>query len=152
MPTLNQYITKCRKKKINKDSTTALKGCPQKSAIVIKVYTTSPKKPNSAVRKVAKVRLSTKRQVIVGIPGIGHSLKVNAPVIIRGGRMNDVPGVRYKPIKGLGGFSWIERIERKQRRSKFGVKTIDEEYYKLVPTGPRSKYGKPWVATLVTWL
>lgn len=88
----------------------------------------------------------------MGIPGIGHSLKVNAPVIIRGGRMNDVPGVRYKPIKGLGGFSWIERIERKQRRSKFGVKTIDEEYYKLVPTGPRSKYGKPWVATLVTWL
>jgi len=140
LPTLNQLVSlKCRRKKLRKDSTKALAGCPQKSAILIRAYTTSPKKPNSAVRKVAKVRLSTKRQVIIGIPGQGHSLKANAPLLIRGGRLNDVPGVRYKPIKGIAGFSWAERIERQRRRSKYGTPTWDSKLWVLKKTGPKTK-------------
>jgi len=140
VPTLNQLVRlKCRKKKLNKDHTKALAGCPQKSAIVIKIYTTSPKKPNSAIRKVAKVRLSTRRQVIIGIPGQGHSLKANAPLLIRGGRMNDVPGVKYKPIKGVAGFAWAERIERKRRRSKYGTPSWDSDVWVLKRTGPTTK-------------
>jgi len=139
MPTINQLILMCRMKKIRKDSTKALAGCPQKSAIVVKIYTTSPKKPNSAVRKVAKVRLSTRRQVIVGIPGEGHTLKANAPLLIRGGRMNDVPGVRYKPIRGIGGFSWVERIERRRRRSKYGTPSFRGPMWVLKPSGPKAK-------------
>jgi len=140
VPTLNQLVYfNCRRKKKKKDSTKALAGCPQKSAILIRAYTTSPKKPNSAVRKVAKVRLSTKRLIIVGIPGQGNSLKANAPLLIRGGRLNDVPGVRYKPIKGVAGFSWAERIERHRRRSKFGTPNWDSDMFVLKKTGPKTK-------------
>lgn len=141
MPTFNQLVyLKCRRKKLRKDSTKALVGCPHKSAILIRAYTTSPKKPNSAVRKVAKVRLSTKRQVIVGIPGNGNSLKANAPLLIRGGRFNDVPGVRYKPIKGVAGFAWAERMERQRRRSKFGTPNWRASgLWVLKKTGPKTK-------------
>lgn len=121
MPTINQLHNKCRRKKLRKDQTKALMGCPQKSGICVKVYTTSPKKPNSAVRKVAKVRLSTGRSVIVGIPGQGHELRTNSKVLIRGGRVNDVPGVRYKMIRGKYSFDIFENFIRKNRRSKYGI-------------------------------
>ena len=143
MPTINQLSNlKCRRKKLRKDHTKALAGCPQKAAVIIKIYTTSPKKPNSAVRKVAKVRLSTRRQVIVGIPGLGHSLKPNTPVLIRGGRMNDVPGVKYKPIKGLKGFTWHERIDRQQRRSKFGKPKSKDLYIPVDASTAKDKLKK----------
>lgn len=140
MPTINQLVVlKCRRKKLRKDSTKALAGCPQKSAILIKPYHTSPKKPNSAIRKVGKVRLSTGRQVIIGIPGQGHALKPNAPLLIRGGRSNDVPGVKYKPIKGVLGFAWAERFERVRRRSKYATPSWKEEFWVLRRTGPTTK-------------
>jgi len=140
VPTLNQLvISKCRRKKLRKDHTKALVGCPQKSGFVVKYYYTSPKKPNSAIRKVAKVRLCTRRQIIVGVPGLGSLLKANTPVLIRGGRFNDVPGVKYKPIKGVLGFHWAERIERHNRRSKFGAPTLDKKFTFLKRSGPTTK-------------
>jgi len=140
-PTLNQlYIKfKGRKKKHHKDQTKALAGAPHRFGVVIKVYTTSPKKPNSAVRKVAKVRLSTKRKVIVGIPGQGHSVKVNTPVMIRGGRMNDVPGVRYKIMKGKLGVSKLENFVRVKRRSKYNLKKEDIPQIRLMLERERNK-------------
>lgn len=101
-----------------------LNKCPQKKGICLKVYTTSPKKPNSALRKVAKVRITSnklKPQVIAGIPGLGHDLQDYSIVLIRGGRVNDVPGVRYKIIRGKYDFISSEVIIRRARRSKFGV-------------------------------
>ena len=125
MPTLTQ-LTKPnsnRKRKLKKDQTKALAGAPHRFGIVIKAYTTTPKKPNSAIRKVAKIKLSTGRRVIVGIPGQGHNLRVNTPVMIRGGRLNDVPGVRYKVIRGKLGVHTDETFVRKQRRSKYNLKS-----------------------------
>lgn len=124
MPTLNQLssIKGYRKIKKKKDQTKALAGAPHRFGVAIKVYTTSPKKPNSAVRKVAKIRLSTGRRVIVGIPGQGHNVKVNTPVMIRGGRLNDVPGVRYKIIRGKLGVNIQETFIRMQKRSKYNLK------------------------------
>lgn len=124
MPTLNQLtsIKGYRKVKKKKDQTKALAGAPHRFGVAIKVYTTSPKKPNSAVRKVAKIRLSTGRRVIVGIPGQGHNVKVNTPVMIRGGRLNDVPGVRYKIIRGKLGVNIQETFIRMQKRSKYNLK------------------------------
>jgi small subunit ribosomal protein S12 len=123
MPTLNQLVSlkKNRKIKKKKDQTKALAGAPHRFGVAIKVYTTSPKKPNSAVRKVAKVRLSTGRKVIVGIPGQGHNVKINTPVMIRGGRVNDVPGVRYKIMRGKLGVNLTETFTRMQRRSKYNL-------------------------------
>jgi len=131
MPTLSQLSIKFkgRKRKLHKDQTKALAGSPHRFGVAIKVYTTSPKKPNSAVRKVAKVKLSTGRKVIVGIPGQGHNVKVNTPVMIRGGRMNDVPGVRYKIIRGKLGVSTLENFKRVRRRSKFNLKKDDTMNY-----------------------
>jgi len=131
MPTLNQLSQKIkgRKKKHHKDRTKALENAPQKRGVAIKVYTTSPKKPNSAVRKVAKVKLCTGRKVIVGIPGQGHNVKVNTPVMIRGGRMNDVPGVKYKIIRGKLGVSTTEKITRVRRRSKYNLKRNQLDNY-----------------------
>ena len=131
MPTLTQLVNKKnnRKRKIKKDQTKALKGAPHRFGVAIKVYTTSPKKPNSAVRKVAKVKLSTGRKVIVGIPGQGHNVKVNTPVMIRGGRLNDVPGVRYKIIRGKLGVNLIEDFQRKQKRSKYNLPKNKKLHY-----------------------
>jgi len=131
MPTLTQLVIKykCRKRKHHKDQTKALAGAPQRYGVAIKVYTTSPKKPNSAVRKVAKVKLSTGRKVIVGIPGQGHDVKINTPVAIRGGRMNDVPGVRYKIMRGRRGVTNQEIIKRVRARSKYNLKKEDVKNY-----------------------
>lgn len=131
MPTLNQLtsLKNYRKIKIKKDQTKALAGAPHRFGVAIKVYTTSPKKPNSAVRKVAKIRLSTGRKVIVGIPGQGHNVKVNTPVMIRGGRVNDVPGVRYKIIRGKLGVNILENFKRSQKRSKYNLPRDNKLHY-----------------------
>ena len=110
-----------RDKKLIKDQTKALKGCPQKKGFCTKILILKPKKPNSAERKIAKVKLSTKRIVFVGIPGQGHNLQQYSNVLVRGGRVNDVPGVRYKMIKGKYDFVWAENFKRQRRRSKFGA-------------------------------
>jgi small subunit ribosomal protein S12 len=131
MPTLNQLtsLKKYRKTKKKKDQTKALAGSPHRFGVAIKVYTTSPKKPNSAVRKVAKIRLSTGRKVIVGIPGQGHNVKINTPVMIRGGRVNDVPGVRYKIIRGKLGVNILENFKRSQKRSKYNLPRDNKLHY-----------------------
>lgn len=131
MPTLTQLVQNKnnRKRKQKKDQTKALKGAPHRFGVAIKVYTTTPKKPNSAVRKVAKVKLSTGRKVIVGIPGQGHNVKINTPVMIRGGRVNDVPGVRYKIIRGKLGVNLIEDFQRKQKRSKYNLPRDNKLHY-----------------------
>lgn len=131
MPTLNQLTKKKSQRivKIKKNQTKALAGAPHRFGIAIKVYTTNPKKPNSAIRKVAKVKLSTGRKVIVGIPGQGHNVKINTPVMIRGGRLNDVPGVRYKIIRGKLGVNLLENFERKQKRSKYNLPKDNKLHY-----------------------
>jgi small subunit ribosomal protein S12 len=131
MPTLNQLVSlkKNRKVKKKKDQTKALAGAPHRFGVALKVYTTSPKKPNSAIRKVAKVRLSTGRKVIVGIPGQGHNVKINTPVMIRGGRLNDVPGVRYKIMRGKRGVVATETFTRMQRRSKYNLPRDSKLHY-----------------------
>jgi small subunit ribosomal protein S12 len=99
-----------------------LKKCPQKKGICTKVYTTSPKKPNSAVRKVTKIFITShKISTIVGIPGQGHKLQEFSVVLIKGGRVNDVPGVKFKAIRGKYDFNWAETFFRKKRRSKYGI-------------------------------
>jgi small subunit ribosomal protein S12 len=109
------------KKKIFIYSKILLK-CPQKKGICSKVYTTSPKKPNSAVRKIAKIQIkSTGLFTIVGIPGQGHKLQEFSTILIRGGRVNDVPGVRFKAIRGKYDFNWAEDFFRSKRRSKYGI-------------------------------
>jgi small subunit ribosomal protein S12 len=120
MATINQ--SKNRNKKLKHRHSKALKMSPQKKAVCIKVYTTKPKKPNSAIRKIAKVRLSNKRKVIVYIPGQGHNLQQHSVVMVRGGRVPDLPGVQYHIIRGRYDFTSAERFERKARRSKFSVK------------------------------
>jgi small subunit ribosomal protein S12 len=120
MISLINLVLKGRKKKKKSGKLAALAGSPQRKGICIKVYTTSPKKPNSAVRKVAKVRLSSGYNIIAAIPGIGHKLIQYSNVLIRGGRLPDVPGVRYKMIRGIYDFSAFEDYNRYQRRSKFG--------------------------------
>lgn len=121
MSTLNQLIKKnCRKRKIKKTKTPALKGNPQLKGICLKVFIRNPKKPNSANRRVAKVRLSTKTQVDIYIPGIGHNLQEYSVVLIRGGRVKDLPGVKYKAIRGKYDLSGVR--ERKSSRSKYGTK------------------------------
>lgn len=126
MVTRNQLLKGMRTRKHRKANrrctVPALEGNCFKKGICIRVYTVSPRKPNSGVRKVAKVLLNTRRRVIVGIPGSGHMLQVHNHVVIRGGRFNDVPGIRYKMVRGLGDFYGLESIVRNQKRSKYGVK------------------------------
>lgn len=122
MPTINQLIRGCRKKKIFKSKTPALRKSPQLKGICLKVYTTTPKKPNSALRKVAKVKLSNGNVIISYIPGEGHSLQEHSNVLVRGGRVKDLPGVRYHLIRGALDFSGVK--DRKSSRSKYGVKLI----------------------------
>ncbi|MFH0921129.1 MAG: 30S ribosomal protein S12 [Fibrobacterota bacterium] len=120
MPTINQLIRKGRIQAVKKTSAPALKGNPQKRGICTRVYTTTPKKPNSALRKVARVRLTNKMEVNCYIPGEGHNLQEHSIVLIRGGRVKDVPGVRYHIIRGALDTSGVEG--RKVSRSKYGVK------------------------------
>lgn len=120
MPTINQLIRKERKKLVKKTSTPALKGAPQKRGVCTRVYTTTPKKPNSALRKVARVRLTNGIEVTAYIPGIGHNLQEHSIVLVRGGRVKDLPGVRYKIIRAVLDAAGVR--DRKKARSKYGVR------------------------------
>ena len=120
MPTINQLVRKGRKKQVDKASAPALKACPQKRGVCVRVYTSTPKKPNSALRKVARVRLSNGMEVTSYIPGEGHNLQEHSVVLIRGGRVKDLPGVRYHVVRGTMDASGVE--ERRQGRSKYGAK------------------------------
>ncbi|MBI5048193.1 MAG: 30S ribosomal protein S12 [Deltaproteobacteria bacterium] len=120
MPTINQLVKKGRKEVKRKTTAPALKGCPQKRGVCIRVYTTTPKKPNSALRKVARVRLTNAMEVTSYIPGIGHNLQEHSVVLIRGGRVKDLPGVRYHIIRGTMDTVGVQN--RKQGRSKYGAK------------------------------
>jgi len=120
LPTINQLIRKGRKGQRYKSKAPALMGSPQKRGVCTRVYTTTPKKPNSALRKIARVRLSNKTEVTCYIPGEGHNLQEHSIVLIRGGRVKDVPGVRYHIIRGTLDTSGVEG--RKQSRSLYGVK------------------------------
>jgi small subunit ribosomal protein S12 len=120
MPTINQLIRKGRKRQQKKSNTPALKGAPQKRGVCTRVYTSTPKKPNSALRKVARVRLTTGIEVTAYIPGIGHNLQEHSVVLVRGGRVKDLPGVRYHIVRGTLDTLGVE--DRKQGRSKYGAK------------------------------
>ncbi len=120
MSTINQLVRKSRVRKIFKNNVPALAGCPQKRGVCIKVYTTTPKKPNSALRKVCRVRLTNNLEVTAYIPGEGHNLQEHSVVLIRGGRVKDLPGVRYHVIRGTLDCSGVKG--RKTSRSKYGVK------------------------------
>jgi small subunit ribosomal protein S12 len=120
MPTINQLIRIGRKRKKSKSNTPALKGAPQKRGVCTRVYTSTPKKPNSALRKVARVRLTTGMEVTAYIPGVGHNLQEHSVVLVRGGRVKDLPGVRYHIVRGTLDTLGVE--DRKQGRSKYGTK------------------------------
>ncbi len=120
MPTINQLVRKGRKKVQKKSSTPALQSCPQKRGVCVRVYTTTPKKPNSALRKIARVRLTNGIEVTSYIPGIGHNLQEHSVVLIRGGRVKDLPGVRYHIIRGT--LDALGVADRRQGRSKYGAK------------------------------
>jgi small subunit ribosomal protein S12 len=120
MPTINQLVRKGRKRVKKKTNTPALKGAPQKRGVCTRVYTSTPKKPNSALRKVARVRLTTGVEVTAYIPGIGHNLQEHSVVLVRGGRVKDLPGVRYHIVRGTLDTLGVE--DRRQGRSKYGAK------------------------------
>lgn len=120
MPTINQLVRKGRKRMGKKIVTPALQGAPQRRGVCTRVYTSTPKKPNSALRKVARVRLTSGMEVTAYIPGIGHNLQEHSIVLIRGGRVKDLPGVRYKIVRAALDTAGV--IDRKQARSKYGVK------------------------------
>ena len=120
MPTVNQLVRKGRKREIKKGTAPALRGCPQKRGVCTRVYTTTPKKPNSALRKVARVRLTNNIEVTAYIPGEGHNLQEHSIVLIRGGRVKDLPGVRYHIFRGALDASGVDG--RKKSRSKYGAK------------------------------
>ena len=120
MPTINQLVRKSREKVSKRNKVPALKSCPQKRGVCLRVYTTTPKKPNSALRKVARVKLTNGQEVTAYIPGEGHNLQEHSVVLIRGGRVKDLPGVRYHIIRGTFDTQGLEK--RRQRRSKYGAK------------------------------
>ena len=120
MPTINQLVNKGRKTPITKSKSPALSSCPQRRGVCTRVYTVTPKKPNSAIRKVAKVRLTTGFEVISYIPGEGHNLQEHSVVLVRGGRVKDLPGVRYHIVRGALDTAGVN--DRKQGRSKYGAK------------------------------
>lgn len=120
MPTINQLIANEREPAIQKSKSPALASCPQRRGVCTRVYTTTPKKPNSAIRKVAKVRLTTGIEVISYIPGEGHNLQEHSVVLVRGGRVKDLPGVRYHIVRGALDTSGVDK--RRQSRSKYGAK------------------------------
>ncbi|EFH11804.1 30S ribosomal protein S12 [Pseudoroseomonas cervicalis] len=120
MPTINQLIANGREPKPSRNKVPALQGCPQKRGVCTRVYTTTPKKPNSALRKVAKVRLVNGMEVVSYIPGEGHNLQEHSVVLIRGGRVKDLPGVRYHILRGVLDTQGIAK--RRKRRSLYGAK------------------------------
>jgi len=120
LPTVSQLVRKGREKTRSRTSSPALKGCPQKRGVCVRVYTSTPKKPNSALRKVARVRLTNRKEVTTYIPGIGHNLQEHAIILIRGGRVKDLPGVRYHVIRGTLDSMGVQN--RKKSRSKYGAK------------------------------
>lgn len=120
MPTINQLVRKGRVKSRKKAKTPALQSCPQKRGVCVRVYTSTPKKPNSALRKVARVRLTNGIEVTSYIPGVGHNLQEHSVVLIRGGRVKDLPGVRYHIIRGTMDTAGVD--DRRQGRSKYGAK------------------------------
>jgi small subunit ribosomal protein S12 len=120
MPTINQLVRKGRRKSKKKAKTPALQGAPQKRGVCVRVYTSTPKKPNSALRKVARVRLTNGIEVTSYIPGMGHNLQEHSVVLIRGGRVKDLPGVRYHVVRGTMDTTGVD--DRRQGRSKYGAK------------------------------
>ena len=120
MPTINQLVRKGRKKVRRKTTAPALRACPQKRGVCVRVYTSTPKKPNSALRKVARVRLTNQMEVTVYIPGEGHNLQEHSVVLVRGGRVKDLPGVRYKVVRGTLDAAGVS--DRKKARSQYGTK------------------------------
>lgn len=120
MPTVNQLVKYGRAKESHRTKSPALQACPQRRGVCTRVYTTTPKKPNSALRKVARVKLTSKVEVTAYIPGVGHNLQEHSIVLVRGGRVKDLPGVRYHIIRGALDASGVEN--RKQGRSLYGVK------------------------------
>ena len=120
MPTINQLVRKGREKLSKRSASPALQSCPQRRGVCVRVYTTTPKKPNSALRKVARVRLTNGIEVTTYIPGVGHNLQEHSVVLIRGGRVKDLPGVRYHVIRGTLDASGVQ--DRRQGRSKYGAK------------------------------
>ncbi len=121
MPTINQLIKNARVKARSKTKSPALKGSPQRRGVCVRVYTTTPKKPNSALRKVARVRLTNGIEVTSYIPGVGHNLQEHSIVLVRGGKVKDLPGVRYHIVRGA--LDTVGVADRKQGRSKYGAKT-----------------------------
>jgi small subunit ribosomal protein S12 len=120
MPTISQLIRKGRKKAVNRTKSPALRNSPQKRGVCVRVYTTTPKKPNSALRKVARVRLTNGIEVTSYIPGVGHNLQEHSIVLIRGGRVKDLPGVRYHIVRGALDTTGV--ADRRRSRSKYGAK------------------------------
>jgi small subunit ribosomal protein S12 len=120
MPTIQQLIRKPRQKPVKRNKVPAMQACPQKRGVCTRVYTTTPKKPNSALRKVARVRLTSQIEVTAYIPGVGHNLQEHSIVLVRGGRVKDLPGVRYKIIRGSLDTQGVKN--RKQARSRYGAK------------------------------
>lgn len=120
MPTINQLVRKSRRNKVERNKVPALQACPQRRGVCVRVYTTTPKKPNSALRKVARVRLTNGFEVTTYIPGVGHNLQEHSLVLLRGGRVKDLPGVRYHIIRGTLDTQGVK--DRRQRRSKYGAK------------------------------
>jgi len=120
LPTINQLVRNGRKRKVQKTSSPALQSCPQRRGVCTQVKTTTPKKPNSALRKIARVRLTNGIEVTAYIPGIGHNLQEHSIVLIRGGRVKDLPGVRYKVVRSAMDTAGVE--DREQSRSKYGTK------------------------------
>jgi small subunit ribosomal protein S12 len=120
VPTIQQLVKHGRKKVVKKTKSPALMNCPQRRGVCTRVYTTTPKKPNSALRKVARLRLTNKMEVTAYIPGIGHNLQEHSIVLIRGGRVKDLPGVRYHIVRGT--LDTLGVTERRQGRSKYGAK------------------------------
>lgn len=121
MPTAHQLLRYWRVKKVPTNNTAALSGNPQLKGTCIRLRIVKPKKPNSAQRKVVKVRLSTRRQILAYIPGQGHNIQEFSSVLVCGGRANDLPGVRYSLVKGVYDFAWQEKYFRNKKRSKYGV-------------------------------
>ena len=120
MPTINQLVRKGRNPVVRKSKSAAMQNNPQKRGVCTRVYTTTPKKPNSALRKVAKIRLTNQREIIAYIPGEGHNLQEHSVVLIRGGRVRDLPGVRYHVLRGVLDTQGVK--DRRQSRSKYGAK------------------------------
>jgi small subunit ribosomal protein S12 len=137
MPTINQLIRKGREPQKAKSKVPAMEQNPQKRGVCTRVYTTTPKKPNSALRKVAKVRLTNQREVISYIPGEGHNLQEHSVVLIRGGRVRDLPGVRYHVLRGVLDTQGVK--DRRQSRSKYGAKRQIREYRNVSSPPPRKR-------------